>query len=150
MGEARSDFDIALGIIKRLDARGISEARRFFPWESKRAFNEFLLGDGPISMAELLETGYASFPYELGNFDKAGFRTGTGKLELYSERLACRDGAGAAARLRTAHRRYGRGEDSGGLPVDPAHRRERKRPYHHSGFATKAGRERYRTILGAD
>nr|MEC9418138.1 hypothetical protein [Pseudomonadota bacterium] len=34
------------------------------------------------------ETGFATFPYTLGNFDKAGFRTKTGKIELYSERLA--------------------------------------------------------------
>ncbi len=88
MGEARSDFDIALGIIERLDAKGIGEARRFFPWANKRAFNEFLLGDGPIGMEELLETGYASFPYRLGNFEPAGFKTKTGKVELYSERLA--------------------------------------------------------------
>ena len=88
MGEARSDFDIALGIVQRLEARGVAEARRFFPWDSKRAFNEFLLGDGPIGMEELLETGYASFPYELGNFDAVGFKTKTGKVELYSEKLA--------------------------------------------------------------
>jgi thiosulfate reductase / polysulfide reductase chain A len=88
MGEARSDFDIALEIIKRLEARGFTEARRFFPWNSKREFNEFLLGDGPIGMEELLETGYAGFPYELGNFDAVGFKTRTGKIELYSEKLA--------------------------------------------------------------
>ena len=88
MGEARSDFDIALGIVRRLEDRGITEARRFFPWDSKRAFNNFLLGDGPIGMETLLETGYATFPYELGNFDEVGFRTGTGKIELYSEKLA--------------------------------------------------------------
>jgi thiosulfate reductase/polysulfide reductase chain A len=88
MGEARSDFDIALEIIKRLEARGFIEARRFFPWNSKREFNEFLLGDGPIGIEELLETGYASFPYELGNFNDVGFKTRTGKIELYSEKLA--------------------------------------------------------------
>lgn len=88
MGEARSDFDIALGIVRRLDDRGIAEAKRFFPWDSKRNFNNLLLGDGPIGMEELLETGYANFPYELGNFDTVGFKTKTGKIELYSEQLA--------------------------------------------------------------
>ena len=87
-GEARSDFHIAGEIVRRLEARGVNDARRFFPWESKRAFNEFLLGDSGITVEALRETGFANFPYTLGDFDKAGFRTKTGKIELYSERLA--------------------------------------------------------------
>jgi len=88
MGEARSDFWIAGELVKRLEARGRGEARKFFPWQTKRAFNEFLLGDSGVKMETLLETGYAEYSYEQGNFAKDGFKTPTGKIELYSETLA--------------------------------------------------------------
>lgn len=87
-GEARGDFEIARDLVRRLEARGINDANRFIPWETKREFNEFLLGDGPVKIAELLERGYASFDYTLGDFETNGFKTSTGKIELYSERLA--------------------------------------------------------------
>jgi anaerobic selenocysteine-containing dehydrogenase len=85
-GEARSDFDIALGLARRLDAHGF-DAKRFFPWQDKRAFNQYLLGESGITIDTLMEKGYAEFPFELGNFAAAGFKTPTGKLELYSETL---------------------------------------------------------------
>ena len=86
-GEARSDFEIATALAKRLAERGV-EARKFLPWRSKREFNAFLLGDNGISFDELEEKGYQTFPYRLGDFDAAGFRTPTGRIELYSETLA--------------------------------------------------------------
>ena len=86
-GGARSDFEIATDLAGRLEARGIG-ARKFLPWRTKREFNAFLLGDNGISFEELEGKGYAHFPYELGNFEEAGFRTPTGKIELYSETLA--------------------------------------------------------------
>lgn len=87
-GEARSDFWIANGIVERLGARGISEARRFFPWRTKTEFNAYLLGDCGISVDDMKETGFVTFPYKLGDFNRAGFKTRTGKLELFSETLA--------------------------------------------------------------
>lgn len=88
MGEARSDFWIAGELVKRLEARGRADARKFFPWHTKREFNQYLLGDSGIEMKTLLETGYAEYDYEQGNFAKDGFKTSTGKIELYSETLA--------------------------------------------------------------
>ncbi|MDE0334220.1 MAG: molybdopterin-dependent oxidoreductase, partial [Defluviicoccus sp.] len=86
-GMARSDFEIAVDLADRLEARGIA-ARRFLPWRTKREFNAFLLGDNEVSFDELEEKGFARFPYKLGNFEEAGFRTPTGRIELYSETLA--------------------------------------------------------------
>ncbi len=85
-GEARSDFDIATGLADRLEARGIA-ARRFLPWRTKRDFTTFLLGDGGIDFETLERTGFAEFDYEIGDFETAGFKTPTGKIELFSERL---------------------------------------------------------------
>jgi anaerobic selenocysteine-containing dehydrogenase len=86
-GEARCDLDIALGLRDALaKRRALSED--FLPWPTMRAFNEYLLGDSGISIAELAKTGFAVFPYTLGDFEARGFATATGKVELYSERLA--------------------------------------------------------------
>ncbi len=86
-GEARSDFWIANQIVSRLETRGDKQARNFFPWTTKAEFNDYLLGDCGITVNDMLDTGFAEFPYKLRNFSEAGFRTKTGKLELYSERL---------------------------------------------------------------
>ena len=86
-GEVRSDFEIVTDLAGRLEARGIP-ARRFIPWRTKREFNTMLLGENEITFDTLERTGYAPFAYETGNFETAGFRTPTGKVELYSETLA--------------------------------------------------------------
>lgn len=86
-GEARSDFEIATALADRLEARGLP-ARRFLPWPTKRAFNQAVLGENGISFAELERSGYARFPYALGDFETDGFRTPTGRIELRSETLA--------------------------------------------------------------
>src|SRR5260221_7504411 len=85
-GEARSDLMIAKGLIERLEPRG-ALTKNFLPWADQRAFNRFLLGNSGITIEALQAQGFASFPYALGNFAEQGFKTPTGKLELYSERL---------------------------------------------------------------
>ena len=87
-GEVRSDFTIARDLVRRLEAHGLNDARRFLPWKSKREFSEFLLGGCGISVDDLMERGYAEFPFELGNFEAVGFNTPSGKIELYSETMA--------------------------------------------------------------
>jgi anaerobic selenocysteine-containing dehydrogenase len=86
-GEARCDLDIARGLLDRLAARGATVAD-FLPWRSQRAFNEFLIGESAIDLDALAATGFATFAYELGNFAAQGFKTPSGKVELYAERLA--------------------------------------------------------------
>jgi anaerobic selenocysteine-containing dehydrogenase len=85
-GEARNDFDIAVGLLRHLEARG-ALTRNFVLWRSKREFNEYLLGQNEVTFVELEENGFARFEFELGNFDKAGFKTPTGKIELFSETM---------------------------------------------------------------
>ncbi|MDJ0951538.1 MAG: molybdopterin-dependent oxidoreductase [Alphaproteobacteria bacterium] len=86
-GAARCDLDIATDLLARMAGRG-AITQNFLPWTSQRALNEFLLGDSGISLDRLMESGYAEFPYALADFESQGFRTPTGKVELYSERLA--------------------------------------------------------------
>jgi thiosulfate reductase/polysulfide reductase chain A len=84
-GAARSDFDFTTDLARRLETRGI-DTRKFFPWESKQAFNEYLLGD-EIDWDLFKKQGWAPFDFKLGNFDEAGFKTPSGKIELWSETL---------------------------------------------------------------
>lgn len=85
-GEARSDLEIAIGLVDRLAARGALE-RDVFRWRTQREFNEFLLGDSGITIDELERRGFAEFPHEQGDFERQGFRTPTGKVELSSTTL---------------------------------------------------------------
>ncbi|MBM3487244.1 MAG: hypothetical protein FJX67_11540 [Alphaproteobacteria bacterium] len=86
-GEARSDFDITVALMDRFRAAG-ALANDFVPWRTKRAFNTYLMGPIAARLDELEAKGHVDFPFALGDFDKAGFKTPTGKIELYSETLA--------------------------------------------------------------
>lgn len=86
-GEARDDFEITVALMEKLEAKGGLE-KNFIPWTSKREFNRYLLGENEIDYDNLMERGFAEFDYALGNFEEQGFKTPTGKVELYSETLA--------------------------------------------------------------
>ncbi len=86
-GEARSDMEIAVGLLDRLRARGAVSAE-LLPWRSQAEFNACLLGDSGIALEDLRRDGWAQFPYELGDFEQRGFATPTGKLELFAEAAA--------------------------------------------------------------
>ena len=83
--EARSDFDFTTDLARRLETRGV-DTRTFFPWETKQEFNEYLLGD-EIDWDLFKKQGWAPFDFKLGNFEETGFRTPSGKIELWSETL---------------------------------------------------------------
>lgn len=86
VGEARPDIEIAAELVRRMAARGAADAR-LMPWRTQREFNEFLLKDTSLSIEELARTGYAEFEHALGNFDTQVFRTPSGKVELWSQRM---------------------------------------------------------------
>ena len=88
LGEARSDFMIAQNLVHLMEKGRNPHARRYFPWKTKSDFNKFLLGDGPINIKQLKRDGYAQYEYKLENFREEGFKTKTGKIELFSEKLA--------------------------------------------------------------
>jgi thiosulfate reductase / polysulfide reductase chain A len=87
LGEARCDLTIAVGLLDRMRARGAMTAE-LLPWRTKRAFNEFLIGESGVSFEALQRDGYVMFPYTLGDFATEPFRTPSGRLELYSNTLA--------------------------------------------------------------
>ncbi len=87
VGEARSDVEIAAALLDRLRARGALDAERM-PWRTQREYNQYLLGDSGIEIDALARDGFIAFEHPRGDFANQAFRTPSGKVELYSERLA--------------------------------------------------------------
>lgn len=81
-GEARSEIDIAVPLLDRLEARQ-AVRKRLLPWRSQREFNEHLLGDSGITMAMLEDMGFYQVPDDPVPASRP-FATKTGKIELYS------------------------------------------------------------------
>lgn len=87
VGEARPDIEIAAGLLDRMAARGAAD-RRLMPWNTQREFNQFLVKDTELDLGKLAADGYATFDYTQGDFVKQVFRTPSGKVELWSQRMA--------------------------------------------------------------
>lgn len=87
VGEARPDIEIAAGLLDRMAARGAAD-RRLMPWNTQREFNQFLVKDTDLDLGKLAADGYATFDYTQGDFAKQAFKTPSGKVELWSQRMA--------------------------------------------------------------
>jgi anaerobic selenocysteine-containing dehydrogenase len=84
LGQARTEIDIAVPLLDRLEARG-ALLRRVLPWRTQREFNAYMLEETELDIEEVARTGYSMVPHTLGDFDR--FKTPTGKIELFSETL---------------------------------------------------------------
>jgi anaerobic selenocysteine-containing dehydrogenase len=84
-GEARNDLKIARALFQKMEGRGAT-TQNFLPWESEAEFIEHMLGDSGVTLDTLRRDGFATYPYETGDFAK--FPSPTGKVELYSEAIA--------------------------------------------------------------
>lgn len=87
LDESRPDVEIAAQLLDRMRARGALVAE-LMPWRTQRQFNEYLLAQSELRIEALAAGGYAEFPWSYGDFERQVFRTPTGKVELYSERMA--------------------------------------------------------------
>ncbi len=87
MGEARPDVEIAAGLIERMAARGAADPR-LMPWRTQREFNAFLVGDTSLDLDAIARDGFATFEYTQGDFASQTFKTPSGKVELWSQRMA--------------------------------------------------------------
>jgi anaerobic selenocysteine-containing dehydrogenase len=86
LGEARSEIDIALPLLKKMGERQ-ALARHMLPWRSQREFNTYLLGTSGISIVELERTGYHQVVAAGASTAPRPFATPTGKIELFSQTL---------------------------------------------------------------
>ena len=85
-GEAKSDIDIAAGIVNALRKKGLLEFD-LFPWKSHLDFIDFQLKDSGSSFDELCVKGYRPIAMDYEEYRKEGFKTPSRKIELCPERL---------------------------------------------------------------
>lgn len=87
VGQARPDVEIAAGILERMARRGAATPG-LMPWRTQREFNEFLVKDTGLDLAAIAKEGFAEFDHAQGDFASQVFRTPSGKVELWSQRMA--------------------------------------------------------------
>lgn len=75
--EARSDVDICIGLANRL---GVGD--RF--WRDSEAFYDYMLAPTGNTLAQLKEKKRLFAPLTFRQYEKGGFKTPSGKVELYS------------------------------------------------------------------
>ncbi len=81
IGESRDDREVIIQLAKRL---GLEKA---FPWEDLRDYNEWILEETGMSFDEFCEKGIIKGEMRYDKYKTEGFRTPSGKFEIYSERL---------------------------------------------------------------
>lgn len=85
-GEAKSDIDIAAGLVDALRGKGLLDFE-LFPWKSNRDFIDYQLKDAGVTFDELCVKGYRPIAMGYEEYRKKGFRTPGKKIDLCPERL---------------------------------------------------------------
>lgn len=85
-GEARTDWEIAIALKAKLQARGLIDYE-LLPWRSHREFLEFQLKDTGIRLDDLREKGFYEIPFSYEGYRAKGFPTPSGKIELAASLL---------------------------------------------------------------
>ena len=78
--ESRDDLEIVIDLVKRLPWAD----RKYLPWNSTAEFNDFRVSGMGMTFEEFKEKGYITVDLMFRQYEKEGFKTPTGKLELYS------------------------------------------------------------------
>ena len=86
VGEARPDVEIAAGLLGRMVERGAADPK-LMPWRTQREFNRFLVKDTDLDLETIAMDGFATFEYAEGDFARQVFKTPSGKVELWSQRM---------------------------------------------------------------
>ena len=86
VGEARPDVEIAAGLLGRMVERGAADPK-LMPWRTQRELNGFLVKDTDLDLETIAMDGYATFEYAEGDFARQVFKTPSGKVELWSQRM---------------------------------------------------------------
>lgn len=86
LGESRDDNRIAIELANLLKKKGYPSVLEF-PWESVEEFNAFRFRNCGISFEEFKKRGVLVFPKRYRSYEKGGFRTPSGKVELCPSRF---------------------------------------------------------------
>ena len=85
-GECWNDNAIAIELSKRLKAKGYPYVLDL-PWNSVEEFNQFRFRDCSVSFDEVKKMGMILFPKRYRSYEKNGFNTPSGKIELSPSRF---------------------------------------------------------------
>jgi anaerobic selenocysteine-containing dehydrogenase len=80
VGESRDDVQMVIDLVKRIPWAN----REFIPWDSAAEFNDFRVRGMGMTFDEFKEKGYVFAKPEYKQYEREGFNTPTGKVELYS------------------------------------------------------------------
>ncbi|MFC1861592.1 molybdopterin-dependent oxidoreductase [Chloroflexota bacterium] len=80
-GECLSDYQIYMGLAKRL---GMS---KYF-WDTDKGLLDFIMESAGLSFDEFRKVGQVSGSKQYRKYEKTGFNTPSGKVEIYSSKLA--------------------------------------------------------------
>jgi thiosulfate reductase/polysulfide reductase chain A len=78
--ETRHDMDIVIDLVKRIPWAD----RQHLPWDNVDEYNEWSVSGMGVTFAEAKKMGYIPRPVKHKKYEKTGFNTPTGKVELYS------------------------------------------------------------------
>ena len=81
--ECWDDMKIAIELVKRIPWAH----RRIIPWDDVNEFNEWKVKGTGLTFNEFKKKGYIVAPPKYKKYEEKGFRTPTGKVELYSTTL---------------------------------------------------------------
>lgn len=80
LGECWHDMKISIELVKRISWAD----RSFLPWNDVEAFNDSLVKGAGLTFEELKKRGPVIAPMRYRKYEKHGFHTPTGKVELYA------------------------------------------------------------------
>ncbi len=83
LGECRDDWAIATDLVRKLQKKGAIE-KNYMVFQSNEEFMEEQVKGTGISLEQLRERGFVPVPFDYEEYKKKGFKTPTGKVELYS------------------------------------------------------------------
>ena len=78
--ECWDDMKIAIELVKRIPWAN----KECMPWNDMKEYNEYRLSGTGMTFEELKEKGYIVVPPKYKKYEREGFDTPTGKVELYS------------------------------------------------------------------
>lgn len=87
LGEVKDDVQIFIDLSRRMVEKGYIE-KSFLPWETTQEFCEWCLEDTPYTLEELTERQFIPFEWSYKEYEEKGFKTPSGKVELYSSEFA--------------------------------------------------------------
>ena len=80
LSESRDDVQMVIDLVRRIPWAN----RKYIPWESVEEFNDFRVKGMGMTFEEFKGKGYVTVDPQYKQYEKKGFTTPTGKVEIYS------------------------------------------------------------------